>query len=59
MYLYDAVYVYMTIADQVLRAGGDYRSGNNLFRQSQNRVFKGIAFINQIQIGTVEGEADS
>lgn len=41
LYLYDAISMYMTFADAVVRAGLDYKNGKIVYSHAQNRNFKG------------------
>ena len=39
-YLYDAVYVYMTLADELIRNGEDFTDANLLIRSAAYRVIE-------------------
>lgn len=41
LYLYDAISMYMSIVDTVVRAGLDFKNGKLVYSQAQNRIFKG------------------
>jgi len=40
-YLYDAVYLYMKIIDQIVSMGGDYRNGIEVAQNSLGMQFAG------------------
>ena len=40
-YLYDAVYLYMMIADEMARGGEDYTDGSLVFKKSRFKRFVG------------------
>jgi hypothetical protein len=39
LYLYDAVTVYITLVDEIVQQGGDYRDGLKLLNTSKNRQY--------------------
>jgi len=41
LYLYDAVSIYMKLADEVINGGGDLRHGKALYRRTNKRLFQG------------------
>jgi hypothetical protein len=41
LYLYDAVSMYMSVVDGVVRTGRDYRNGTLVYGYAKNQVFKG------------------
>lgn len=41
VYLYDALTIYMTVADEIARADGDVKDSSLLNQLSRNREFRG------------------
>lgn len=54
-YLYDAVYLYMMVADEMIRDGSDYSNGPLVFNRSRFKSFVGemlllLSFILEAEI---------
>lgn len=41
MYLYDATSLYMTLADEIFREGGDFKDASKFLNRSKNLIFRG------------------
>lgn len=44
-YLYDAVYLYMIVADEMVRDGSDYTNGPLVFNRSRFKTFVGEMYL--------------